>query len=348
MRKRLKLRDHGKMTSSTTPPSVSRATTIPLREVWPREQQDFSRWLVENIDFLNEHLPFSVDPESLATERSAGDFYVDVVGDAVRPGGEAFKVVIENQLEETDHKHLGQVLTYVAAFDASAAIWISAKARPEHAKAVQWLNDESNIEAWLFNIEVITIDGSARAPILRQIIGPSALSGKAKQEKRATEAYKSQKLAFWTAVLPVVKADTAPIGILVGRDPSTNPYQSQKADGPATAYWQIWVTSKATWICLRIHGDSKKESAHYFDQLSKQREAIEEKFGETLIWDSLPDATGSVIRWDNPEPGGYKDTDDTWNQAAPRLAQGLRDFVASLSDPIRNLTTYVHNSEDFE
>lgn len=320
--------------------NISRAETVQLRCVWPREQQDFSQWLVKNIDFLNDHLPFDVDADSLAAEQSAGDFYVDVIGDAVRPGGESFKVVIENQLEETDHKHLGQVLTYVSAFDASAAIWISARARPEHAKAIQWLNDESNIEAWLFNIEVITIDGSSPAPILRQIIGPSALSAKVKQEKRATEAYKAQKLAFWTQCLPIIKSSSTEVGLFVGREPSGNPYQSQRADGPASAYWQAWVTSHGSWICLRIHGESKDESAHYFDQLHAQEEDVETTFGDDLTWDSLPDATGSVIRWDNPVAGGYQDSPETWDGASKQLGEALSQFVKAFVGPVRNLSPY--------
>ncbi len=326
--------------------AISRVKTVPLRSVWPREQQDFSRWLVENIEFLNSHLPFEVDAESLAAEQSAGDFYVDVIGDAIRPEGESFKVVIENQLEETDHKHLGQILTYVSAFDASAAIWISEKARPEHAKAVQWLNDQSNIEAWLFNIEVVTIDGSAPAPILRQIIGPSALSGKVKNEKRATEAYKAQKLAFWTESLPVIKARTAEIGLFLGREPTGNPYVSQKADGPATAYWQVWVTSHGSWLCLRIHGESKDESAHYFDHLTDMASDIESDFGQELRWEPLPESTGSVIRWDNETAGGFQDPEATWEAVASALADSLIRFHNALQPRLETRTPWVASSLD--
>ena len=152
---------------------LARVTKVDLRTVWAHEQTGFSRWLVENIDFLNEQLPFDIDPESLRAEAPAGDFSVDVVGDASLDNGESIKVIVENQLEQTDHRRLGQVLTYVAAYGASAAIWISAQARPEHAKAVQWLNDEANIDAWLFDVEIIQIDESRPAPTLTRIVGPS-------------------------------------------------------------------------------------------------------------------------------------------------------------------------------
>ena len=100
----------------TTGPT-NRVEKVPLRDARPHEQQDFSRWLVENIDLLNEHLPFNVDPDSLQREQAAGDFAVDVVGEATGPDStEPFNVVIENQLERTDHDHLGKVLTYLAAY----------------------------------------------------------------------------------------------------------------------------------------------------------------------------------------------------------------------------------------
>lgn len=221
-----------------------RVERVDLRSVWPREQQDFSRWLVENIDFLNDQLPFEVDPESLRPEQAAGEFSADVVGDAIDPdSAEPIKVVIENQLGRTDHDHLGKVLTYVAAFDAKAAIWIAARARPEHAKAVQWLNDESSIDAWLFGVEVIRIAGSRKAPLLTQIVGPSDLSRKAKVEKRASQADRGEKEAFWTVVLPKVADACRSLGVWQGRNPSGNVHVWQTVpNSPGRIGWQMWVT----------------------------------------------------------------------------------------------------------
>lgn len=325
---------------------TSRVESLPLREVWPREAEDFSQWLVSNIDFLNEHLPFEIDPESLKAEQSAGDFYVDVVGDATTPAGEQFKVVIENQLEPTDHKHLGQILTYTAAFDAKAAIWISAQARPEHAKAVQWLNDESGIEAWLFDVEVIRIKDSPPAPLLRRIIGPSLLSAKARQEKRTTEAHKVQKAAFWETVLPIVQSSCHEYGLYAGREPSGNPYQSQRADGPAVSYWQVWVTAHGSWACLRILGESKEESAHYFGLLHEAREEIESAFGGELRWEPLPTSTSSVVRWDNPVAGGYMDEPDSWNAAGESLGAAARGLAGALRSRVTALPQYETDSAD--
>lgn len=319
-----------------------RVERVDLRSVWPREQQDFSRWLVENIDFLNDQLPFEVDPESLRPEQAAGDFSADVVGDAIDPdSSEPIKVVIENQLGRTDHDHLGKVLTYVAAFDAKAAVWIAAKARPEHAKAVQWLNDESSIDAWLFGVEVIRIAGSPEAPLLTQIVGPSDLSRKAKVEKRASQADRGEKEAFWSVVLPRVADACRSLGVWQGRNPSGNVHVWQTVpNSPGRIGWQMWVTHHGSWICLRVDGESQEEATHYFDQLVKQRDAIEAEFGGELLWDPLESHRASLIRWDNPRPGGYRDNPDAWPAVAEDLAGAMARLVRATRGRVASLVPY--------
>ncbi len=117
---------------------ISKLERVKLREVWKNEASDFTRWLEENIDILNEVLDITLsNPER---EQAAGSFSVDLV--AEDQSGNT--VIIENQLEKSDHDHLGKVITYLTAFDAKAAVWIVAKPRPEHVKAIAWLNEASS------------------------------------------------------------------------------------------------------------------------------------------------------------------------------------------------------------
>lgn len=319
-----------------------RVERVPLRTVWPREQQDFSRWLVENIDFLNEQLPFDVDPESLRPEQAAGDFWVDVVGDATDPdSAEPIKVVIENQLGQTDHDHLGKVLTYVAAFDAKAAIWISARARPEHAKAVQWLNDESTIDAWLFGVEVIRIAGSPEAPLLTQIVGPSELSRKAKVDKRASELDRSERGGFWAVVLPRVAEACRHLGVWQGKRVSASAQVWHRVpDSPGRIGWEIWVSQHGSWICIRVDAESQEEANHYFDQLQREKEAVEAEFGGPLMWDPLEAYQTSRIRWDNPRSGGFRDDSELWPAVGDDLADAMSRLVAATKGRVAALVPY--------
>lgn len=95
--------------------------TIDLRNVWNHEAHDFTRWLAdeENIAILSEEL--DIEMENIKAEESAGRYSVDIIADEVNSGK---KIIIENQLETTDHKHLGQILTYASAHDAGIIIWI--------------------------------------------------------------------------------------------------------------------------------------------------------------------------------------------------------------------------------
>jgi hypothetical protein len=323
---------------------VHRVERLPLREVWPREQQDFSAWLVENIDILNEHLPFILSPDSLSAEQAAGRFFADIVADADSPdGGERCKVVIENQLETTDHDHLGKLITYAAAFDARAVVWISGGARPEHARAVQWLNDETSIDAWLFELRAIRIAESPVAPMLIQIIGPSELGKEAKAERQAAGTERASQAAFWEVVLPRVAEHCRALGVWQNRRAPQSPYVSQTVPGaPGRMLWQMWVTQRGSWICLRFEGDAKEEADFYFASLQARRREIEERFGEPggLRWDALPEYRASRLTWENPTRGGFLDEPDQWTDAAETLADGMRRLIEATWGPIKELPSY--------
>jgi hypothetical protein len=325
----------------TTGPT-NRVEKVPLRTVWLRERQDFSRWLVENIDFLNEQLPFEVDPESLRPEQAAGDFSVDVVGEATYPdSSEPIMVVIENQLEQTDHDHLGKVLTYLAAFDAKAAVWISGRARPEHAKAVQWLNDESSIDAWLFDVEVIRIAGSPEAPLLTQIVGPSALSRKAKVDKRASEVDRTERGGFWAIVLPRVAEACQHLGVWQGKRVSSSAQVWHRVpNSPGRIGWEIWVSQHRSWICVRVDAESQEEANHYFDQLQSEQETINAEFGSALLWDPLEAYQTSRISWDMPSPVGFRDDSELWPAVGDDLAEAMSRLVAATQYRIAALVPY--------
>lgn len=321
---------------------IHRVERVPPRTVWPHEQKEFSQWLVQNIDLLNEQLPFEVDPDSLSPEQRAGDFWVDVVGEAADPeSAEPIKVVIENQLEPTNHDHLGKVLTYAAAFDARAAIWISARARPEHAKAIQWLNDESSIDAWLFDVEVVRIGDSPVAPLLTQIVGPSRLSKEAKAEKQASNADRKAKEAFWTLVLLKVADACSHLGVWQGRAPSSSVHVWQTVpNGVGNMGWQVWVTMQTSWICLRVDAETQEEATAYFEQLLEQKEAIEADFDGPLQWSPLDGYRASLLRWDNPIPGGFRDDPETWPEVADAIAQAMASLVEATRTRVAALEPY--------
>ena len=132
-------------------PQLGRIETVPVRDVWPHEALDFTKWLAreENLAQLGEAC--SIDLEPIETESSVGAFSVDILA---QESGTGRKVVIENQLEETNHDHLGKIITYAAGKAAEIVVWVVARARDEHRQAVEWLNSHTDDECSFFLVEI--------------------------------------------------------------------------------------------------------------------------------------------------------------------------------------------------
>ena len=139
---------------------IGKITRVPLRQVWKHEAYDFTQWLQDNVDVLNQVL--DVDIANLDREQAAGSFSVDLVGE----DDAGNSVVIENQLEKSDHDHLGKLITYMTAFDAKTAIWIVSDPRPEHIAAISWLNESTDNSFYFMKLEAIQIGESEPAPLL--------------------------------------------------------------------------------------------------------------------------------------------------------------------------------------
>ena len=128
---------------------VLRLKEVPLRDVWPNEARDFTPWMAENVDVLAETL--GMDLELEGAEVAVGPFSADVL---LPESATDSRVVVENFLEATDHDHLGKMLTYAAGLEASYAVLVAKKFRPEHRSVLTWLNDITNDGSGFFGIEV--------------------------------------------------------------------------------------------------------------------------------------------------------------------------------------------------
>ncbi|MDE0682670.1 MAG: hypothetical protein OXI63_07140 [Candidatus Poribacteria bacterium] len=134
---------------------------VRLRDIWPHEARDFTPWLAENLLFLAEALDMELELE--AAEKRIGDFRADIV---CRNRTDNSRVVIENQLEKSNHQHLGKILTYAAGLDAAAIVWIVAEFRDEHRETLDWLNKSTHAALQFFGVElaVFQITDSPYAP----------------------------------------------------------------------------------------------------------------------------------------------------------------------------------------
>ena len=131
---------------------VGRIKKVNLRDVWKHEAKDFTPWLLENPDVLGDALNLEV--EFSQSEQQVGPYAVDIIGKDLTHDS---VLIVENQLEKSNHDHLGKLVTYLASVGAGKATWVVSEPREEHKKAISWLNDSTSAEFYLFKIEGIKI-----------------------------------------------------------------------------------------------------------------------------------------------------------------------------------------------
>ena len=177
--------------------AISRLKSVPLRSLWPNEAYDFTTWLAENLDLLGETL--GMELSLLEQEASAGVFSADIPAEDASGN----PVVIENQLERTDHDHLGKPITYLSNLDAKAAVWITSEPRLEHEKAIHWLNETLPADAafYLVRIETYQIEDSPPAPLLTVVAGPSPDACQIGGQKKELAQREVIRRKLWTTLL---------------------------------------------------------------------------------------------------------------------------------------------------
>lgn len=282
--------------------TVGRLTRIPLRQVWEHEAYDFTTWLQQSLDVLNEVL--SMNLASAEREQLAGDFSVDLLAEdeAGRP------VVIENQLSKTDHDHLGKLLVYLSNLDARAAIWISPEPRPEHVKAVNWLNESDIAEFYLLKLEAICIDDSPPAPLLTEIVGPSEESREVGNVKKKFSEREHLREHFWTSFLEYANSKTT---LHSSVSPSKYPWISAGAGHSGLGFNYVVGQHEVRAELYIYQPNNASENREIFDYLYEHRNQIEESYGGELHWQPLEEKKASRIHA-KPVSVGYCDDEEEW------------------------------------
>jgi hypothetical protein len=298
---------------------IGKLQRVPLREVWRHEALGLTRWLEENIDVLNEVLGLSLS--DVEREASAGTFNVDLT--ARDAGGDL--VIIENQLEKSDHDHLGKILTYLVALDAKKAIWIVADPRPEHVGAINWLNETSAASFYLLKIEGVKISDSPPAPLLTLIVGPSKEGREIGEKKEElAERYDIRK-EFWSRLLDRARnRTTLHASISPGKDSWI-----ETSAGKSGLSYSYTIRQHDGQIEFYIDRGKQEENKTIFATLHESKVAIEADFGETLEWQRLDEKRASRIR-KIVELGGWRD-EAKW----PEIQEAMIDAMIRLEKALR-------------
>jgi len=274
---------------------LGRLERVDLREVWISEAADFTPWLAqpENLTVLAETVGLELELE--AQERNVGPFRADLLCKDVETG---HWVLVENQLERTDHSHLGQLLTYASGLQAVTIIWIAAKFTEQHRATLDWLNEITDERFGFFGLEVELwrIGDSLAAPSFNIVSKPNDWARDVNVAARAIAAEplsdtRQKQLAFWT--LWRERLDQAP-----------GDYRSRK---PAPQHWLDFSIGRSDyWVSATLNAAERRagielnmrnspDAKANFEALLSQKDAVEAEFGQPLAWLPLPGKKSSRV-----------------------------------------------------
>jgi len=257
-----------------------------LRNIWKNEATDFTAWLEENTQCLSKVLGFELN--DVNREASVGAFSADLV--CVDEFGN--KVVIENQLEKTDHTHLGQIITYISNLDAKTVVWISSEPRLEHINAINWLNTHTQISFYLLKLEAISIDESKPAPYFQVICKPSETLRAAISSQNELSERGKFNIQFWSQM---VKKCEDVLPNFTSRKPLPYSFFSG-ATGRAGFSFVFFANKKSYGVELYIDVNDADQNYELLKQLEKDRMQIEKEYGAALFFDEIEDKRACRIK----------------------------------------------------
>jgi hypothetical protein len=278
-------------------PTLGQLEKVDLRRYWKDESKDFTPWLAEegNITLLGQAIGMELEVDSV--EKGVGLFYADIL---CKDGASGKWVVIENQLERTDHSHLGQVLTYAAGLEAETVIWIAPAFTEEHRAALDWLNEitPESVNFFGVEIELWRIGDSVPAPKFNLVCLPNDWSKavQASAQRRELSDKQKMQLAFWTGFHAYMEGKSAIRCSKPGPQLWMNHSLGLRGchlNSVISSYDS--TTNKAGGeLRIDVYLDSDEAKTH-FAKLAEQREAIEQELGEPMTWYNPPEARMSRI-----------------------------------------------------
>ena len=269
--------------------AIGKLEEVDIRELWKHEQYDFSEWLSkkENIENLNEILGLTL--VDISKETYVGSYRCDLFAKDETTG---IKVIIENQLEMSNHDHLGKIITYASGLDAKVVVWIVKEAREEHRSAIEWLNNNtnSNINFFLIEIHAYKIGNSDNAPMFQVIEQPNDFikNNKSINSNDTMNKSQSQRLEFWNQFNNVLIEKGKPFNVRK----ATTDHWYNVAIGTSDAHIDITLVNKDSVIGVELYITDNKE---FFDKLYQRKDEIENDLGFKLDWRRLNNSKASRI-----------------------------------------------------
>jgi Domain of unknown function (DUF4268) len=264
-------------------PDLGRLEPVDPRSIWPPEALNFTPWLALNADRLAEAL--GIELELNATEHPVGGYSLDIIGKDQTNG---VVLIVENQLGDSDHSHLGPLLTYAAGTGASTIVWITTRFRDEHRQALTWLNEHTDQDTHFFGVEleVVKIGGSVPAPLFRVVALPNDWQKSVRASTAGVTAGSRNELyrQFWAKLLERIRSEhpswtratTAAQNWLWIPAPIRGCGINPVFGGKGKIREELYIDRAAPEQCRAV-----------FDALHARREEFEAAYGRRLEWEPL-------------------------------------------------------------
>ena len=318
-------------------PELGRLKAVEPRTIWAHEALGFTPWLLQNVDVLSDLLGMDLVLE--VAEHPVGTFSLDLKGYDEATGE---VVIVENQLEQSDHTHLGQIITYAAGTEPTTVVWVTTGFRPEHRAAIDWLNERTDEHTRFFGvvIRVVQIGDSQPAPNFELVAQPNDWEKQVKNKTTQSEASAKTKLyrEFWDAVLGKIRES----------HPEWTRARTNDQSWINTSLGLSGMVISLQWLggqfVTQIYFDSSDGELNQarFDWLHARRDAFEAALGSSPNWDSMPGRKGARIVLASP----FDDLADSsrWPEIVSWLIEqqlSLRRAIEAVGgvNAIRNLSS---------
>jgi len=307
---------------------------VDLRQIWQTEGQDFTPWLAreENLETLGEAIGIELELE--AQEKDVGPFRADILCKSTEDDS---LVLIENQIERTDHRHLGQLLTYAAGLQSVTIVWVAAKFTEEHRAALDWLNEITDKKFRFFGLEVELwkIGNSPAAPKFNVISKPNnwskTVSDAAKEiESQVTSETKGLQYRYWQSFISYLENSSSK---LRPQDPRPRHWLTFSI-GRSGFHVNALLNTVTNRIGVELVIADKDGEKSFYHLLAKDKEVIEREMGSALEWRENPEKNrSSILLFFSANP-----TEETnWSSQNQWLKNTLEKFDMIFRGRIRNL-----------
>lgn len=264
--------------------------SISVRKIWENEAKHFTPWLAENASLLFEEI--GITAENIKTQENAGRYFVDITAEESLTEK---KIIVENQLERTDHDHLGKLLTYASSFDACIIVWVVIDTTEEHQKAIEWFNDhmDDEIAFFLVTVEAYCIENSKPAPKFNVVVEPNSWSKIVRRRRTIQEEITDTKLnhqRFWEGFKEF--ASNSDTNLTIRHRPRPQ------------AWYNISIGNKNAYISLSLNTIKNqlytdiyiKDNQKLYERLFKKKELFQEIVEGEIEWLPLENKQASRIR----------------------------------------------------